>query len=597
MTVADYIIDFIVKKGVDSIFMITGGQAMFLNDAVYRNKQIRPICMHHEQAAGMSAEAYARFTNKIGVALVTAGPGAVNVMNGVVGAWVDSAPLMVLSGQSPLANVQYEEKTKIRQYGVQGINIKPLVQSVTKYFVTIDDPQKVPEYLHKAYYLAKEGRPGPVWLDVPLNLQGKEISGSPRKSFSFLNQHKNGDLSDKKVKDALNLLSKAKRPLFLVGQGVRISGGIEEFYQVIEKIEIPVLTSRLGIDLLPSDHKLYVGRPGTYGERAANFAIQNSDLIIAVGCRLATSLTGHTPSDFGRNAKKVVVDIDKKELMKPDLGISVRINSDAKEFFLSLLSQYSTKEQKDYSRWIAACKNWRKKYPVVLSSYKKEKPVNSYYFVDRLTRFASENDVVLVDTGGCFHVASQAWKIKPGQRFITTGGISTMGYWPAGIGVCLANKRKRTIVITGDGSLQMNIQEFSTIRQNKLPVKVFVFNNNGYSLIRLTQRNFMEGRLIGEGPKTGVWCPNLMDVAKTYEIKGIKISNVNEVDKKIQEALAFNGPVLCEVMTPEWQLLIPRTASEKKADGTMVSRPYEDMFPFLDKEELFENMLAKPKDR
>ena len=282
MTVAEYIINFLTEKGVGTIFMITGGHAMFLNDAVYRNKKIKVICSHHEQAAGMAAEAYGRFTGKLGVALVTAGPGAVNVMNGVVGGFVDSAPMMIISGQSPLENVLYEEKTKIRQYGIQGINIKPLVESVTKYFITIDDPARVPEYVQKAYFIAKDGRPGPVWIEVPLNLQGKEIPKGSIKKFNFRSAKENDDLLKKNVSKTLKLLSDSKRPILLVGQGVRISNSINLFHEVIKKVKIPVLTSRLGIDLLYSDHPLYVGRPGTYGERAANFAIQNADLILVL---------------------------------------------------------------------------------------------------------------------------------------------------------------------------------------------------------------------------------------------------------------------------------------------------------------------------
>jgi acetolactate synthase-1/2/3 large subunit len=594
MRVADYVFKFLIEKGVNSAFMISGGQAMWLVDALYKNRDIiKTICTHHEQAAGMAAEAYGRITGKLGVALVTAGPGSVNVINGVVGGWTDSSPMMVISGQSALYSVQYQEQSKIRQFGIQGIYIKPLVEAVLKYFITVDDPSKILYYLQKAYHLATTGRPGPVWIDVPLDVQKMEVPTSileeyiPPPSTIYYN-----DAFKQKVAETLSLLSKSKRPIFLVGQGVRISKAIDDFYAVLETLRIPVLTSRLGIDIINSDDELYVGRPGNYGERAAHFAIQNSDLIISVGCRLAAALVGHDPASFGKNAKKVVVDIDLKELEKPGVKIDISVNSDAKYFFKEMLKQLHNIPRLDFHEWVEKCNYWKRTYPVVQDSYKDEKPVNSYYFTNVLSDLALKDDMILVDTGSCFHVACQTWKIKKGQRFLTTGGLSSMGYWAAGIGACVANDRKRTIVITGDGSLQMNIHEFATIKHNNLPVKVFIFNNNGYLLIRQTQRNFMEDRFFGEGAATGVWCPDSLKIAEAYGIKGVRIASVAEVETKIKEVLEYDGPVVCDVMTPEWQLIIPRVASDKKPDGTLVSKPYEDMFPFLERDEFKKQMLS-----
>lgn len=585
MTVSDYIFNFLTGKGVDTVFMITGGQAMFLNDAVCRNKKINYICHHHEQALGMSADAYGRITGKLGVGLVTAGPAAINVMNGVVGGWVDSSPMMIISGQSALSYVKYQQKTKIRQYGIQGINIKPIVEKVTKYFVTVDDPSLIQYYMQKAYYLALNGRPGPVWIEVPLDIQRMEVPKKLLKEFvpDDVEEVNNELISN--VKKTLELLSKSKYPILFVGQGIRSAHAMEEFNKIVKKLQIPVVTSRLGIDVINTDNELYVGRPGTYGERAAHFAIQNSDLILVVGSRLSNSTVGHNSKEFGKNAKKIVVDIDIEELEKPSIDIFLKINTDAKLFLGELLKQAGDYKLPSYKNWIKRCNFWKNKYPVVLPEYKNEKPINSYYFTGELCKMASAEDMVLVDTGSCFHVACQSWKVKKGQRFLTTGGISTMGYWAAGIGACLANNRRNTIVITGDGSLQFNIQEFATIKQNNLPIKVFIFNNNGYLLIRHTQKNFMDGRLIGEKPDNGVWCPDSLKIAEAYEIKGVRINSIDEVDEKIKEVLAYKGPVICDVMTPEWQLLIPRTASEKRPDGTMVAKPYDDMFPFLDRKE------------
>jgi acetolactate synthase I/II/III large subunit len=594
MRVADFIFNFLTERGADTVFMVTGGQAMFLVDAVYNNKKLKPICTHHEQSAGMSADAYSRITGKLGVVLVTAGPGSVNVMNGLVGGWTDSAPMVIVSGQSALSCVQYQDTHSIRQYGIQGINIKPLVEKVTKYFITVDDPAKILCYMQKAYYLALHGRPGPVWIDVPLDVQKLEVPDRMLEEFAPETDVPNLQALKKNIFKVLELLQQAKRPIFIGGQGIRLAKAMKEFEEVISQLKIPVLTSRLGIDLINSDNRLYVGRPGNYGERAANFAIQNSDLIIAVGSRLASALVGHDPRNFGKYAKKVMVDIDMEELNKPGVEINLKINSDARLFLAEFLQQLrSLKKAPDFEPWVEQCNYWKEHYPVVLPDYKKEKPVNSYYFTEKLSALAGKDDMILVDTGSCFHVACQTWKIKKGQRFLTTGGLSSMGYWVAAIGACIANDRRRTIVITGDGSLQMNLQEFATIKHNKLPIKVIIFNNNGYLLIRFTQKNFMEGRLLGEGPQTGVWCPDSLKIAEAYGIKGIRIDSAKDIEAKIKEVLECDGPVICDVMTPEWQLIIPRISSMKMADGTLVARPYEDMFPFLEREELCRNMIAQ----
>ncbi len=595
MRAADVVFKFLTDKGVDTVFMVTGGQAMFLDDAVYQNKKLKVIINHHEQASGMAAEAYGRITGKIGVALVTAGPAAVNVMNGVVGAWTDSSPMIVISGQTALFNVQYQEKTKIRQIGIQGINVKPLVEGVTKFFVTIDDPQKVLYYMEQAFYLATTGRPGPVWIDFPLNLQGVQVDLKTLKHFIPPKEKKNKAILKKSIKETIKLLINAKRPLLLVGQGVRIAKAINDLDKILGQVNIPIITSRLGIDIINSDHPLFIGRPGIYGERAANFAVQNADLIIAVGCRLASGMIGHNAKDFGRNAQKIVIDIDSKELNKPGPEITLRILADARDFLQELLQQGKKITYPSYKTWINICNKWKERYPVVLPSYKDEKPVNSYYFTNELSKIASNEDMILVDTGSCFHTVCQTWKIKKGQRFLTTGGISSMSYWAAGIGACLANKGKRTFVITGDGSLQMNLQELATVKHNNLPMKIFIFNNNGYLLIRQTQKNMMEGRLIGESPKTGLWCPDSLKIAKAYGIKAVRIHSVDEIKPKLRQVLEYDGPVICDILSPEWQLLIPRTASEKKPDGTLVSKPYEDMYPFLDPQELIENMIVEHK--
>ena len=591
MNVSEYILEFFADKGVDTAFMVTGGQAMWLNDAIGKNKKYHIICNHHEQAAAMSADAYGRIMNKPAIAMVTAGPGSVNALNGVVGGWTDSSPMIIISGQAALSFVQYQEKTGIRQHGIQGINIKPLVDHVTKYFITIDDIYKLKYYLETAYHYCTTGRPGPVWIDVPLDIQRMSIDGIAQEEYQA-GIETSSVIVKKAVGAIFEKLKAAVRPVLLIGQGVSLSGARKEFYDFAMKSRIPVITSRLGIDLIESDNDLYVGRPGNYGERSANIALQNADVIISIGCRLSSAMVGYNPEKFGRNAYKFVVDIDKKELNKPGVKIDYKIECDCKDILLERKKVLDKEELPSYEAWVELCNQWKNDYPVVQSEYKSEKPVNSYYFTDRLSALAPADTAVLVDTGSCFHVACQSWKVKKGQKYLTTGGLSSMGYWCAGIGACMANAKKETIVITGDGSLQMNIQEFATIRGNNLPIKTFIFDNNGYLLIRHTQHNFMSDRFVGEGPKSGVWCPDSMEIAKAYGIKSVEIANAEEVDEKIKEVLAYEGPVICKVKTPEWQILQPRISSEKMSDGTLISHDYEDMFPFLSSDEMKKNMVA-----
>lgn len=593
MIVADYIANFLAQKGVDTAFMITGGQAMFLNDAIAKNAKIKPIFNHHEQAAGMAAEAYSRASGKLGVAMVTAGPGAINVLNGVVGAYVDSAPLMVISGQSSYPTVSYMQETKIRQFGLQGINIEPIAKSITKYFKTVDDPARIQYYLQEAYFWATTPRTGPVWIEVPLDIQRMEVPLKLLEKFKTPRIPKSQTLIKKAAIKTLGLLYESSRPLILAGQGIRAANAMNEFTKLLKKVKTPTVTTRLGIDLIDSDNPLFVGRPGIYPDRASNFAIQNADLIVVLGARLDVGIIGYDQKDWGRYAKKVVVEVDIEELNKPGIDIDLKVNCDVLDFINTLCTQLNLKKLPNLENWTKTCALWRKKYPMVMPQYKKEELVNSYYFSQRLSKVASTGNTIVVDTSSPFHVVCQTWEVKSGQRFLTTGGISTMGYWPASIGACIGKNKEKTIVVTGDGSLQMNIQELATVKQNKLPIKIFVIENNGYLLIRHTQKTHLGSRFIGESPKSGLWCPDLEKIAKAYKLRFVKINSSSQVDKKIKEALGGNDPVLCEVKSPPWQLIMPRIYSERQPDGSFVSRPYEDLFPFLSNEELEKNMVAK----
>jgi acetolactate synthase-1/2/3 large subunit len=565
---------------------------MYLNDALHKTTGIRSVFVHHEQTAAMSADAYSRITGKLGFALVTAGPGAINATNGLVGGYTDSAPMLVISGQSNLSFVEYMNKTSIRQYGVQGINTRDFVEKGTKYFATVDDPAKVAYYMEQAYYMAFSGRPGPVWLEVPLNVQGMKVpekmlySFTPEKSKSSANNFKT---ICKKIADAL---SKAKRPLIMAGQGVRLADVVDEFIQFVEKNKIPVITTRLGIDLIEYDHRLYVGHPGNYGDRPANIAAQNSDVIIVLGSRMSTSSVGHNSKMFGKNADIYVVDVDKEELNKPGPTIKERFCEDLRVIMPELLNT-NIDFAESHEDWVDFCEKCKYKYPVMQPEYKEGEKVNSYYLIDKICELINNETAVLVDTGSCFHVAAQGWKLKKGQRFLTTGGLSSMGYWCAVLGACAANDYKDTIVITGDGSLQMNIQEFATMKYLNKPIKVIIINNDGYLLIRQTQRNYMEDRFYGEGPESGLLFPDAMAIAEAYGIKGVRIEKPSELEAKLKETLDYNGPVVCEVICPEWQDIVPRVSSDKLPDGTLKQRNFEDMYPYLPADELASLMIGE----
>jgi len=585
MNVAEYIVSYIEKKHVHTVFMVTGGQAMFLNDAIYKSKKIRPIFHHHEQAAAMAAEGYGRISGAMGVAMITAGPAGVNALTGVVGAYVDSSPMIVIAGQSSSGNAQYMEKTHIRQYGLQGIHMKPLASSITKYYVSIDDPLTVTYHLEKAWYIATHGRPGPVWIDVPLDMQRMTMPATGMKQFDESEYATSSSISPSDMDRIVTLIENAKRPLCIAGHGIYCALAMRELGVFLKKTRMPVATTRLGIDLIDSSLKQFVGRPGLYGDRPANFAVQSADLIIAIGARLDPGIAGYDASEWGRRAFKVIVDIDQKELDKPGIEPSLRVLADANIFLTALNTRLVHTKRSSYSSWMHRISDWKKRYPMCLPEYTKEKKVNSYLLTDRLSAQAKAKDTIVVDTSSPFHVVCQAWKIKKGQRFITTGGISTMGYWPSAIGASVARPGGQTIVVTGDGCLQMNLQELATLKQNALNIKVFVINNNGYLLIRHTQQLHMGGRLMGESPKTGLYLPDSMKIAKAYGIKSVRISSPKDLDRTISSILSYTGPMVIDVISPEWQQIIPRVSSQKAADGRMISKAYDDLFPFLPREE------------
>jgi acetolactate synthase-1/2/3 large subunit len=592
--VADYIANYIYELGVKEVFMVAGGGQMFLTDGIARHPHLKAVCNHHEQASAMAVTAYAKYNQNLGAAFVTTGCGGTNTITGLLGAWQDNVACLFISGQSKRKETVRNSDLPLRQFGVQEADIIPIVQSITKYAIMINDPEEIAYHLDKAVYLAKSGRPGPVWLDIPLDVQGALIDEHALRRFSeeeIIKQYRE-EPEKEEMEKVLGLVQKAKRPIIIAGQGIRLAKAMPVFKVFVERYKFPVVFSRMGIDVLPSDSPFHIGRIGNKGDRAGNFAVQNADLVLAIGSRLSVSSTGHEYKQFAREAKIVVVDIDPLEHRKNTVRIDLFINADAKRF----LQRMQLQNPPNTNDWLKKCQEWKAKWPVCLPEYANEtRGINLYYFVDRLSRKLKPDSVVVADAGSAFYVTAQCIQLKEGQRCILSGGQAEMGNTlPAAIGVSVAKDFGEVLGITGDGSFQMNIQELQTIVHNKLPVKIFVWNNDGYLSIRATQSKFCEGRFIGTDKTSGVSFPDTRKIAKAYGIGYFKVSKSKELDKTLEDVLNYPGPVLCEVICLRDQEIVPTVASYKKADGTMVSKPLEDMYPFLDRTEFLSNMIVKP---
>lgn len=592
MKLSDYIFSRIADLGVKDVFTVSGGAAMHLLDSLGSNENLNYVANHHEQAAAMAAEGCARITGKPGVALVTSGPGGTNAITGVCGAWIDSIPTIFISGQ--VTSNTLIGKTGLRQFGIQESDVVTMVKSITKYAVTVTDPSQIRYHMDKAIYLATNGRPGPVWLDIPLDIQSKHIDHDQLLGFDpcggIAATQENALQS--KVSECIHMLKQAERPVLISGYGIRLAKAESEFVRLIEKLGIPVITSWTTSDLLPSSHDLFVGRSGIFGDRAGNFAVQNSDLLLSIGSRLSVPQIGYNFPIFARAAKKIIVDIDEAELNKPSIKPDLPVPADAKEFINELLNQWGSEQSLRIDEWRDRCKKWRIKYPVALPEYKEEKDaVNSFHFIDVLSANLDNSAVVVTDMGTSFTCTMQTFQTRKGQRLFTSSGHASMGFGlPGAIGACVGNGRRKTICISGDGGLQMNIQELQTLAHFKLPVILFVLNNQGYLTIKSTQQNHF-GRFVGAEKSSGITCPDIVKVAEAHGIEADRISNTDELHAKIHSVLNKPGPFVCEITMPETQPLIPRVSSLKKPDGSIISKPIEDLYPFLDRKEFSENMI------
>lgn len=590
--VSDYIADFFVKKGIRNIFSVVGGGAMHLNDSFGHNKELKVIYNHHEQASAIAAEAYARWENKIAVVCVTSGPGAVNALNGVVGAYQDSIPMLIVSGQAKTGLCISTSGLKIRTIGGQEVDIVPAVQqNMVKYAEMIMDARRIKYCLEKAYKIALSGRPGPCWLDIPLDIQGSYVEVDDLEGYEDHQGHPHIDDGD--IKEIIKRLQTAKRPVLYAGNGIRLSGGISAFEKLICKLQMPVVTCWNSIDLIATDNSLYCGRGGNMGDRAGNFAVQNSDFLICIGTRLSVYQVGWHVEKWAREAFTVVVDIDPEELKKKTMKADLPICADARDFMQTLLEELENVNFVSQQEWLKQCNIWKSRYPVVQKFQYEEKGLaNPYAFLDKLSHNLPQNAITVVANGSASVMGSQSYYIKQDDRFIMNCAFSSMGYaLPAAIGICVAANMHDIVCIEGDGSIMMNLQELQTIVTNKLPVKIFVINNNGYHQIRQTQDNVFHDGYVGMGPESGdLGFPNFQKLADAFGIPYIHIKNNQELASQISKVLQHDGYVMCEVFVTTTQKFEPKSATKKLDDGTLISPPLEDMAPFLSREELAENM-------
>ena len=588
MKVTDYIAKRLKEHGVEHFFMVSGGGAMHLNDSL--GHAIPYTANHHEQACAIAAEGYARVNQKLAVVNVTTGPGGLNALNGVMGQWTDSVPVLYLSGQVKYTtSLDSCREIPLRQLGDQEVDIISVVKPLTKYAVMVKDAYDIKYHLDKAIYEATHGRMGPVWLDIPMNIQGAQIDESDLREFV---PEKNSVKPDLKVSQVVESLKNAKRPLIVAGHGIRLSGQIDNFNKLIEKANIPVVTTFNGFDLMDTNHPLFAGRIGTVGQRSGNFVLQNADVILFLGTRNNIRQASYNWENFAKDAKKIIVDIDKAELDKPTVRPDVAINADLRDFMPALLNQV-----KDFSKqdWAKYCQNMKQKYSFENSpEYTQQENglINVYSFIRELTKNMPDNAIMVAANGSACVCAHQVGIVKKGQRQFWNSGDASMGYdLPAAIGAAYQANGRPVVCLAGDGSIMMNLQELETISYNKLPIKIFVINNNGYSSIRQTQRNFFNGRMTGSGVDSGVGIPKFEKIANAFDIPTIRISGSYELNSGIKKAFETSGPVLTEVLTLQEYAFLPKLSARKLPDGSMVSPSLEDMFPFVSREEYAQNMI------
>lgn len=598
---ADYVANFLVDHGVTDAFSVVGGGAMHLNDALGHKEGFHVTYNHHEQACAIAAEAYARLDNKIAAVCVTTGPGGTNALTGVVGGWLDSIPMFIISGQvrydtTARYALQYTG-TPLRAMGDQEYDITKSVEHMTKYAVMIENPKTIRYHLERAWHLATTGRPGPVWIDIPVNYQGMYIETDELEGYTSAEDDAKlpPAVSVDVVKEVIEKIKNAKRPVFHAGYGIRLSGAYKAFREVAEKLNIPIVTYWNAVDLVEDEYPLYTGRAGNMGDRPGNWAIQNADLILAVGTRISIRQVGYNWKTWAREAEVIMVDIDQAELKKPTLHVEMPIWADAKDF-LTKMNNLTSEKVFSGEEWLSICEGWKKNYPVVQPRQWEENgsTANVYAFIDYLSSRLPENSLTAVSNGACCVVGNQTYHIQKGSRMANNSAVASMGYGlPAAIGTCIGGGRRETICLEGDGSIMMNLQELQTILTNKLPIKIFLINNSGYHSIRITQTNLFNKNFVGIGEESGdLSFPEFKKIAEAFGYQYLSASSNADMKKAVDEALAIEGPVFTEIFTDTKQVWEPKSATKRLEDGTLVSPPLEDLAPFLPKEELEKIMLV-----
>ena len=581
--ISDRIAEILVEHGVKHLFMVTGGGAMHLNDAFGRNNYLNVINLHHEQACTMAADGYARLSGVPACVNVTTGPGGINAINGVYGAYTDSVPMIVVSGQVKRETLNFNN-SKLRQLGDQENDIVSMVKKITKFSYVLKNPNLVDSVLKYALDLATTGRPGPVWIDVPIDIQGAIYSKSSQKVYKKNIKTKTSNKKlESDVNKVLKLLGEAKRPAILVGGGVRASGSHKEFLKFINNSSIPVLTAWNAHDVLHNSHKNYAGRPGTVGDRPGNFIAENCDLLVVFGSRLNIRQIGYNFKEFSKRSFKIMVDVDEQELNKKTLNIDLKLNYDLKEFLVMLNKKSKKIDNENHVKYLKWCKKLLNEYPVFSSKQISDKKINPYHFVNELFDQLKNRQIVVTSDGTAVVTTFQGAILKPGQRLFSNSGSASMGFGlPAAIGTCFANNKKEVICIEGDGSIQMNIQELASVRHHDLPIKIFIFSNEGYHSIRQTQTKYFPDNITGCGPDSGLSFPDFKNIAKAYGLKYMLIDKKSNLVNNLKNTLKTKEPIICEVLIDKNQEFEPKASSKLYPDGRMKSAPLYDLFPFLD---------------
>ena len=590
--VSDFVIKCLEETGVKHMFMLPGGGAMHLNDSLGKSDKIQYICCQHEQAASIAAEAYARVNNKLGLLMVTTGPGGTNALTGVAGAFLESTPMFVVSGQ--VKRLDMINNQGIRQQGMQELDIISVVKPITKYAVLADDPYLIKYHVQRALYEATHGRKGPVWIDIPLDVQASIVEENELVGYTPFEINFDEEFIEKKAIETINRINSSERPVLLAGNGIRLSDSISEFEELVDVLGIPVLTTWNGIDLIEETNSLYYGRPGGLGHRYANLIQQNSDLFLSIGARLNLLQTGYNFDGFARAAYKIQVDIDSNELRKINVRPDMPVCSDAGLFIKKILKNKQLIKRKNRKQWFGYADDMKEKYPLIISEYKEQRElVNPYCLIDVISDLMTKNDIyVSGSSGSCIDISMQGFKVKKGQRVFSTKGLASMGYGlPSTIGACLAGGKRLTVSVNGDGGFVMNIQELETIRRLNLPIKIFVLSNHGYGAIQATQTNIFNKHFVACNEASGLSLPNIPEVVRAYGLKAFVIDSQINLKEKVSEVLNCDGPAVCEVITPITLTALPKQVSYKRSDGQMESLPLEYMSPQLSEEEMRSDML------